>query len=117
MLTQTETVKRLRDAANLARETDRDLDATTPSAYRVEVGFRAVPVYSTTAPSVSDVFADGDDLDDFGTITDAGRHDQARHDGYVAHLYFSTTGDYGELVTVVTVWTGNGDGPVVIHCP
>jgi len=57
-----------------------------------------------------------DDLEDnIGLADAAGAFEQVRGEGYVAHLYFSTTGDWGELYSVVSVWTGTDtEGPVVL---
>jgi hypothetical protein len=114
LLTITETKRRLRAAAKAARTADRNV----PSNARVEVGYRAIPVYADTAYDAGmRAFASyDDDLDEFGSIDDAARNDQVRREGYVAHLYFSTTGTWGELVSVVTVWTGTDERDAfVIH--
>ncbi len=115
MNTITETVKRLRAAAEAARLADGGIRLND----RVEVGLRAIPVYMDRRPLTPDeAFAEGDDLDETLPIAEAARVDQTRRDGYVAHLYFSSTGPDGELLNVITVWTGGADRkPVVVHLP
>lgn len=112
--TKTETIRRLRVAAQLVRESDRNIAKN----FRVELGSRFIPVYAATAAAAEAAWrrvdaSMADDLDDFSSLVD---HDQqARIEGYVAHLYFSSTGDWGELYDVRTVWLGTADSePEVI---
>lgn len=109
-MTKTETRRRLRAAVAACRQANPYIK----SNYRVEVGHRINPLYTTTLPSHSDVYSQpGDDLEDFTTVAEAvGRIDRA---GAVVHLYFSSTGDWGSLENVMVAWLGHGDeAPVCI---
>lgn len=108
MLSKTETVKRLRKASAAVRALSRDIG----SNFLVELGTRAVPVYSDTRPT--NWYPEDDDLDDFWRVAEAGSCPQARTPGYVAHLYFTSPGEWGELISVSAVWLApNGDVEVL----
>lgn len=112
--TKTETIRRLRVAAQLVRENDRNIAKN----FRVEVGSRYIPVYADTAEAAAAEWRQNDlsmkdDLSDIWPISNP--PEQAKGEGYLAHLYFSSTGDWGELYDVRTVWLGTADsGPEVI---
>lgn len=115
MNTITETRKRLRAAAKAARD-----GARFPMNLRVEVGLRTIPVYTDHLPARGEWAAEGEDLIETIPLADAARDPQTRLDGYVAHLYFSTADQwgYGELVDVITVWTGTAtEAAQVVHSP
>ena len=98
LVTKTEALRRLRQAAALVRA-------------------RIYPVYAATETEAraSSIAAD-DDLYEMASLAAAPRWmEQVRGDGYVAHLYFTSLGDWGELEDVVTVWTGTAnDEPVIL---
>lgn len=96
---QTETHRRLATAARLAKASSGEIGRNDS----VEIGTRAVPVYSTDCPSIADATDRNDDLSEFMTINQAERLEECQRQGYVAHLYFSNR---YELVDVVTVWLG-----------
>lgn len=111
--TVTETKRRLRQATRLVREV-----RGFPSNWRVEIGTRILPVHVRGhVPTSDEVWArdeDGDDLNDYLGIgdlvasdVDSGIYGQIFTTGYIAHLYFSSTGDYGELEDIVVVWLGD----------
>ena len=111
MFTKTETLRRIREAASLCREADRDI----PRNARVEIGLRTRPSYFSYRPTVAEAFGSDDDLSETTTVTDAAKLDEARHQGYVCHLYFSTQ---WELLNTITVWLGTHDKqPALVHAP
>jgi len=120
MLTITETNRRLKQAAAECRAI-----RGMKQNWRVEVGTRAIPVYGKTITEAIDENervqqydpenpSDTDDLYEFHNLYWAARDEQVRGEGYVAHLYWSSTGQYGELEDVITVWLGP-DRPIIIH--
>ena len=117
-LSMTKATERLRRAAKLVRET-----RGYPTNWRTEVGTRFLPVYADTEfeaktmNKATGARGAGDDLDSIDTVENIVRYaHQTRRNGYVCHLYFTSTGYDGELVDVVTVWTGTETiPPVIIH--
>ncbi len=109
----TETKRRLRTATDLVREA-----RGYPSNWRVEVGTRLLPVHVVGREATfEDVWSSdetGDDLGSYLSVSELSASDegsewygQILEDGYIAHLYFSSTGDSGELEDIVTVWLGD----------
>lgn len=109
----TETKRRLRVATNLVRD-----QRHYPTNWRVEIGLRGIPVHVTEREATyDDVWINegkGDDLDGFVQVDELRAGDADREwtsqifeDGYIVHLYFSSTGDWGELADIVTVWLGD----------
>lgn len=92
--------RRLRAGAARCREALR-----IPLGWRVEVGGRTIPVISQTLPKDGEVYADGDDLTNHYTIQQVPNYSPVVP-GEVAHLYFSSTGDDGELEHICCVWLG-----------
>ena len=110
LLTVKETKRRIRAAAALVRKR-----AHLPSNYRLEIGLRVAPVHSDTEPTVEDAYPEDDDLSDLVDVYGAARIDQVRTPGYVAHLYFTEPGAYGELDTTAVVWLGTDEEPASIR--
>jgi len=110
--TATETLRRLRAAAALARAVDRDI----PAKGLTEVGLRIDPVAATgEAPTLANAYGEGDDLDRWLPMPEASKTEQVRRKGYVAHIYFSND---VELVNTVTVWLGDDHHePTLISVP
>ncbi len=111
----TETKRRIRVATRLVRE-----QRYYPTNWRVEIGLRGLPVHVVGREATpDDVWINegkGDDLDGFVEIDELRAADvdsewmsQIFEDGYIVHLYFSSTGDDGELADIVTVWLGDKD--------
>lgn len=111
-----EVQRRISEGARLVREASR---MGVPRNARVEIGTRFFPVHKTgEAPTYDEVWAhEGrDDLCDFispGELRAANResehYEQIFRKGYVAHIYVSSTGEWGELLDVMTVWLGDDD--------
>lgn len=110
--TRTETARRIRVAARLARRADHLANNTL-----LEVQERSHPSYVVGfVPSpVLPLRHRDDDLVEFWRISDGLRTmpDQFRCEGYVADLAFSQVGgDWGQiLLNVITVWLGDNDYP------
>ncbi len=104
--TATEFRRRVRALIAEARSLSYDLR----SAVKVEIGTRTIPVYTPTVPTHDEAWPEEDDLRDFSSMgydVETLRRDGLLRPGMVVHLYFSTTGMSGELVNVVTGWTGH----------
>jgi hypothetical protein len=114
--TVTETRRRLTLAAKAARAFS---TMGLGDNYKVEIGTRRLPVAYNHRPSAAEVWAtenDGDDLADFigprdlkAKDRDSEHYAQVFTPGAVVHLYFTSPGEWGELVDVITVWLGYGD--------
>lgn len=106
---RSETHRRLRAAAALVR----DCYPHVRSNFKVEVGLRTHPVHTLTQPpSEEALYHPEDDLSEFVAVSETRFYpEQLRTPGYVAHLYFSSTGDWGQLEEVIPVWLGAGDQP------
>ncbi len=118
-MTKTETLRRLRTAAQMAKKAD-----WLPSNYRVEVGTRFKPVTVVgRVPNVDEAFDPEDDLDNYWGLSESTKFmpDQVRQPGYIAHLYIAEPENGwggGELVNVITVWPGDENHePQLLHVP
>lgn len=113
-MTKTEKLRRLRVLAAQGR-----IVARQKAGARVEVGSRLIPVRYDRPPTIDDVLYGGpdDDLRDFSSMQQfAGSSDDCQP-GEIVHLYFSTTGDWGELQSIVTGWLGvEGHEPFITDC-
>ena len=86
-----------------------------------EIDWRMIPVATPKLPTHAEAFPEGDDLYSHMKISDKKRHlEEAgvlRH-GAVVHLRVYTTGEWGELRNVFTLWMGTPDAdPVIIDAP
>jgi hypothetical protein len=105
--TKTEVRRRLRDASIECRRIGR-----MPKNWRVEVGGRTVTVVKQTLPEAHEIYPEGDDLTSFDTPQ---RFAEYVEQGEIVHLYFSSTGEYGETEHVCCVWIGTTEHePVVL---
>lgn len=103
--TRTETVRRLRAAAKEYRRI-----VGLPQHYRVEVGHRVHPRANTDVNVlIREDYPEHDDLSNFDGLRDAAIEPSVRAHGAEVHLYFSSTGTWGELESVGTVWLGTPD--------
>lgn len=112
--TKTETIKRIRVAAKMARSAD-----YLPKNALIEVQQRTHPEYITSTDEF-DRHPD-DDLVEFWRISDGCRvmPEQFRGKGYVADIAFSIVDMWGQtLANVITVWLGDDNHePQLIHVP
>lgn len=108
MFTKTETLRRLRLAANLVREND-GLAGRTDI---VEVGIRNETKYVDSIVDGEDGWLGDDakdDLYDFDRLFNARSREVLRTPGAMAHFYFTGSGWNGELNTIRIVWLGTED--------
>lgn len=80
-----------------------------PRSYRGEVGHRLLPRAGSYDELVDFPDQPGDDLRDFSSIDDAVLRPDARVHGAELHIYISSTGTWGELISVCRVWLGTPD--------
>jgi hypothetical protein len=105
-MTKTEGLRRLRAGAALCRNA-----ARLPKNWKVEVGARTVTVVSYTLPAKGQVYATGDDLTSFFTLSEAAPYVEY---GEVVHVYFSSIGYDGEMEDICCVWLGTPDQEPVL---
>ena len=88
---------------------------------RFEIDCRTIPVATPELPTHAEAFPEGDDLNYEMSFNDPKRFLEAAgvlDHGAVVHLRVSTTGDWGELRNVFTIWMGTPDADaVIIHAP
>lgn len=88
---------------------------------RFEIDCRTIPVATPELPTHAEAFPEGDDLSYEMSFNDPKRFLEAAgvlQHGAVVHLRVSTTGDWGELRNVFTIWMGTPDADaVIIHAP
>lgn len=107
MFTKTETLRRLRVGAALIREAE-----GIPKNWKIEVGLRDVPAYASTVEAARS--EDNHDLYDFRSLPEAAAEEEVRREGYIAHLYVTSSGTWGELETVERVWLGTSESEPVL---
>jgi hypothetical protein len=105
-MTKTEALRRLRAGAALCRNARR-----LPKNWKVEVGTRTITVVSDTPPVKGKVYAEGEDLVSFYTLSEAARWVEY---GEVVHIYFTSGGWDGELEDIFCVWLGTPDREPVL---
>jgi len=109
----TETLNRIRRACKQAEALDPELTASC----RKEVGHRTVHQISSTLEGAT-VSLDGDDLADQDDLRTASRTPLCRLHGSVLHIYYSSPGEYGELLTTITIWIGTAtEEPQLLRLP
>ncbi len=84
---------------------------------RFEIDCRTIPVATPELPTRAEAFPEGDDLNYEMAINDPKRFLEAAgvlQPGAVVHLRVHSTGDWGELRNVFTLWMGTPDADAVI---
>ena len=110
---KTETLNRIRRACKQAEALDGELRASC----RKEVGHRTVHQISSTVAGAL-VSLDGDDLADQQDLQGASRDRLCQLQGSVLHIYYSESGDGGELLNTITIWIGTAtEEPQLLRLP